>query len=281
LVLKIEIPGRTITSQTDEYTQITVGAGENWDELVAWSVEQNLHGIEALSLIPGTVGAAPVQNIGAYGQELSETLTHLEAYDIKAGAMITLSNADCKFSYRDSLFKHAGRGRYVITSLSLRLTPATGSQPANYSRLQNRLEAEGITHPTVADIRKTVIAIRQARLPDPAQIPTVGSFFSNPLVDPEAATALHNAYPEMPQWQMPHKKVKLAAAWLVEKCGFKGVVEGGVGMYDKQAIALINPGHKGSDEVLAFRDRVIDAVEQKFGVTLSQEPELISFDSNG
>ncbi|HEX7260127.1 MAG TPA: UDP-N-acetylmuramate dehydrogenase, partial [Candidatus Saccharimonadia bacterium] len=277
VVLKIEIPGRTITAQTDTYTDITVGAGENWDELVAWSVEQNLHGIEALSLIPGTVGAAPVQNIGAYGQELHETLISVEAYDSESAAMVSLSNEDCQFGYRDSLFKHEGRGRYVITSVSLRLTPASGSQPANYPRLQVRLIADGITHPTVADIRRTVIAIRQSRLPDPSLIPTAGSFFSNPRVTPEIAETLHAAHPEMPQWPMPDGTVKLAAAWLVEKCGFKGVVENGVGMYDKQAITLINPGRKGPSEIFAFRDRVVAEVEQKFGITLTQEPELVTF----
>ncbi len=277
VALKIEIPGRAITSQTDGYTEVTVGAGENWDQLVAWSVEQNLHGIEALSLIPGTVGGAPVQNIGAYGQELAETLTQLEAYDLETEKMVVLTNVDCQFGYRDSLFKHAGRGRYIITSVSLRLSPASGSQPANYPRLQAQLTAKGISSPSVADIRDTVIAIRQARLPDPAQIPTVGSFFSNPLVPAEIAAGLQAAHPDLPGWPMPYGSVKLAAAWLVEQCGFKGVMENGVGIYDKQAITLINPGRKGPEEILAFRDRVISAVEQKFGITLLQEPELIAF----
>ncbi len=277
MVLKIEILGHTITSQTKDCTEITIGAGENWDELVVWSVKHNLHGIEALSLIPGTVGAAPVQNIGAYGQELSETLICVEAYDIQTEAIVMLSGADCQFAYRDSLFKHAGHGRYIITSVSLRLTPAVGSQPINYPRLQEQLSARGITCPTVKDIRDTVVAIRQSRLPDPAIIPTVGSFFSNPLVPETIAQSLQAAHPEMPAWPMPNGSVKLAAAWLVEQCGFKGVMNNGVGMYEKQAIALINPGHNGPAEILAFKDQVVSAVKQKFGVTLLQEPELIAF----
>ncbi|HUC86969.1 MAG TPA: UDP-N-acetylmuramate dehydrogenase [Candidatus Saccharimonadales bacterium] len=275
VLLKIEISGRSVTA-TPTHTDVRVGAGERWDELVAWSVEQQLHGIEALSLIPGTVGAAPVQNVGAYGQEISQALLAVEAYDLTTDKVVTLSNAECRFAYRDSIFKHAGKQRYIITAVTLRLTPATTLPLPTYATLQAELERRGVTQPTVADIRSAVIAVRQSRLPDPAVTPTVGSFFHNPVIAAADFAKLQADHPEVPHWSTPAGQIKLAAAWLVEQTGLKGEIRDGVGLYEKQAICLINPGHKPAAEVLAFRDHVIDAVEQRFGIRLQMEPELIA-----
>jgi UDP-N-acetylmuramate dehydrogenase len=275
VIAKIELTGRAITV-TPTHTDVHVGAGENWDALVAWSTDQGLQGIESLSLVPGTVGAAPVQNVGAYGQEVSETITAIEAYDLKTNQLVQLSNADCQFGYRDSIFKHAGKGRYIITTVSFRLKPAKQVAMPTYATLAAELTRRQITRPTVADIRESVIAVRQARLPDPAAVPTAGSFFHNPIISAAAASRLQEQHPKMPHWPAPDNQVKLAAAWLVEQCGLKGVMRDGVGLYDKQAICLINPGHRPAAEVLAFRDYVIDVVQDRFGVRLQMEPELIT-----
>ena len=276
VVLKVELAGRTVTTAAD-HTDIRVGAGENWDEFVAWTVAHNLEGIEALSLVPGTVGAAPVQNVGAYGQEVSSTITEIEAYDTQTSQSVTLSNADAQFGYRDSIFKHAGKRRYVITAVHFRLKPTTNALEPTYESLHAELTRRGIHHPTVADIRTAVIAIRTAKLPDPAVTPTAGSFFHNPVISADEFHKLQAAHPHIPHWPTAEGKVKLAAAWLVEQCGFKGVVKDGVGIYPKQAIALINPGHRPAADVLDFRDYIITGVKRRFGVTLQMEPELIEF----
>ena len=276
-VLKLEIPGVEIINETDEYTDIRIGAGEDWDKLVKFTVEKNLHGIESLSLIPGTVGAAPVQNVGAYGQELHETLLSVEAFDITKMDFVTITNSECHFGYRDSMFKHEGKGRYIITSVTLRLLPADRAKPPTYESLQGELARRNIEKPTVSDIREAVIAVRRSKLPDPAQTPTAGSFFHNPIVSADKLHELQQDFPEIAHWPTKDGRIKLAAAWLVEQCGFKGKVENGVGIFEKQAIALINPGHKEAAEVLAFRDKIIESVQDKFGVTLNMEPELISF----
>jgi UDP-N-acetylmuramate dehydrogenase len=274
VLLKMEIRGRTVTT-TPTHTDVEVGSGENWDELVTWSVEHGLHGIEALSLVPGTVGAAPVQNVGAYGQEVSQSIISLEAYDRTEERMETISNADCRFKYRDSIFKHAGKERYIITSVTFRLTPATTLPSPTYATLQAELQRRGIDRPTVADIRSAVITVRQARLPDPAITPTVGSFFHNPIISATRFADLEAEHPDIPHWSTPDGKIKLAAGWLVEQTGLKGEIIDGVGLYEKQALCLINPGHKPAATVLAFRDRIITTVREQFGVTLQMEPELI------
>ncbi len=275
VIAKLELTGREVKT-TPTHTDIRVGAGEQWDNLVAWSVGESLSGIETLSLIPGTVGAAPVQNIGAYGQEISESLLSVEAYDLKTNQTVELSKADCQFGYRDSIFKHSGKGRYIITAVSLRLTPASHLAMPTYATLAAELKRRNITRPTIAEVRDCVIAVRQSRLPDPAVTPTAGSFFHNPIVTAHTFTAIQQQHPDIPHWPAADNHVKLAAAWLVEQCGLKGVMHGGVGLYDKQAICLINPGHRPANEVLAFSDYVITTVKGRFGVELHMEPELVT-----
>lgn len=277
VALKIEIPGRKIVEQSDSHTDITVGAGENWDEFVAWTVQQDLSGIEALSLIPGTIGGAPVQNVGAYGQEVKTTITNVEVFDATSGEITTIPNSDCDFAYRDSMFKHTGKNRYIVTAVTFRLLPATKASLPEYATLQAELDRRNITTPTIKDIRECVIAVRQTRLPDPAITPTAGSFFHNPIIAADEAKPILANHPDLPNWPVDENRTKLSAAWMIEQCGFKGKVQDGVGMYDRQALALINPGHKSAREVLEFRDQVIAAVNEKFGVTLNMEPELISF----
>jgi UDP-N-acetylmuramate dehydrogenase len=277
LALKIEIHGRHTLDETATHTTIAVGAGESWDAFVQWSVAKSLRGIESLSIVPGTVGAAPVQNVGAYGQEVSETITEVAVFDAHSGEHRRLSNEDCHFSYRDSIFKHAGKGRYIITEVTFRLVPQTEAPPPTYASLQAELDRRDITKPTVSDIREAVIAVRTAKLPDPAVTPTAGSFFHNPIVDSEVLQRLQQDHPDIPHWPGAEGRIKLSAPWLVEQVGLKGVVKDGVGLYSKQAICLINPGHQPASVVLAFRDHIIATVQERFGVTLQMEPELIQF----
>lgn len=277
IALKIKIPGIDVIEKTDKYTRVRAGAGENWDKLVRWSVKRNLRGIESLSIIPGTVGAAPVQNVGAYGQEVSETIIEVEVYDIRHDRVRMLSNADCHFAYRDSIFKHEGKNRYVVTAVSFQLAASELAPPPKYASLQAELDRRKIAKPTVAEIRESVMAIRTSKLPDPKTTPTAGSFFHNPVVPAATLQLLQKQYPEIPHWPAGQGKVKLSASWLVEQCGFKGHLKNGVGIYPKQAIALINPGHKPAHDVLAFRDEIIAAVRNRFGITLNMEPELITF----
>jgi len=273
VVLKIEVKGRHATPSPN-HVDIRVGAGEDWDAFVDWTVNQGWQGIEALSLVPGTVGATPVQNVGAYGQEVSTVITTVEASDLTTSQSVTLTNADCQFAYRDSIFKHGGKNRYIITAVTFRLHRSAPPAPS-YESLRAELHRRSIQQPTVGDIRAAVIAIRRSKLPDPAVTPTAGSFFHNPIIPADAFAKLQANYPDIPHWPAGRGSVKLSAAWLIEQCGFKGAMEDGVGTYPKQALALINPGHRPATDVLAFRDKVMAAVQDRFGITLHMEPELI------
>lgn len=229
-----------------------------------------------MSLIPGTAGAAPVQNIGAYGGELAYSLLELEAYDSAINAYVKLQNHDCNFSYRSSRFKTTDRGRFFITSITLTLRK-TNPVPPFYDSLQRYLDEHGVHKYTPATIRKAVIDIRQNKLPDPEKVSNNGSFFTNPIVDAGKYQQLQQQYPDIKGWETKAGQVKIAAGWLVEKAGFKGVQDEATGMatWPNQALVLVNDHARGTADLLAFKQKILDRVQQMFGIILEQEPELL------
>jgi UDP-N-acetylmuramate dehydrogenase len=274
LILKMQIHGMETIAEDETSVTLQVGAGEHWDGLVAKAVGMNLSGIEALSMIPGTVGAAPVQNIGAYGQEISRVVTEIEAFDTQSSSFVTIPTDQCGFTYRSSMFKDGSRGRYIICSVTIQLSKEQTLKPPYYQTLQAELDTEGIKEPTLGQIREAVMAVRAKRLPDPSVVPNCGSFFENPIVDPEVAQKLGQQHPDMPSHPAGNQ-VKLQAGWLVEQCGFKGQSIGKIVVFKESALVLTNP-HGGSfADLKAARDQIIKAVQDKFGVTLVAEPQLI------
>jgi UDP-N-acetylmuramate dehydrogenase len=256
---------------------VTAGAGENWDSVVARTVETGLTGIEALSLVPGTTGATPVQNVGAYGQDISQTLASLEAYDLQTDQFLNIPAMDCAFGYRSSRFKTTDRGRYIITAITLHLTKAN-PQPPFYKSLELYLQQHGIIEFTPQNIREAVIAIRQSKLPDPAVVANNGSFFANPIIDEGLLAQIQASYPDVPHWETSEfGKVKIPAAWLVEQAGFKDFHDAATGMatWPTQALVLVNEHARSTADLLAFKQKIVDTVQAKFEVTLQQEPELL------
>ncbi len=256
---------------------VTVGAGENWDSVVTRTVQAGLTGIECLSLIPGSSGATPVQNVGAYGQEISQTLTSIQAFDTETNQMINIPAMDCAFGYRTSRFKTTDRGRYCITAITLHLTRGN-PEPPFYPAVQSYLTDQGISNPTANDVREAVCYIRSAKLPDPIRVANNGSFFANPvisnshLIQIQADTGLTPT-----QWPAADGLIKIPAAWLVEQAGFKDYhdAETGMGTWPTQPLVVVNESATSTAQLLAFKQKIVDAVQAKFGITLEQEPELL------
>ncbi len=255
---------------------ITIGAGENWDKVVKRTAETGLTGIEALSLIPGTAGATPVQNVGAYGQEIADTLVTVEAYDMQQHTFVTIAGPDCGFGYRTSRFKTTDKSRFYITAITLHLLRAN-PQPPFYAGLQKYFEDHEITEFTPQTVRKAVIDIRSHKLPDPASVANNGSFFANPIVDEGTVAQLIADFGDVPHWQLSGGLSKLSAAWLVERAGFKNFHDPATGMatWEPQPLVFVNEHAKSTADLITFRDRIMTAVQNKFHVTLQQEPEIL------
>ena len=278
LVIVNKIMGYDVYEEDDTNTYLTIGAGEPWDSVVERSVSDGLTGIEALSLIPGTTGATPIQNVGAYGQEIAQTLATIEAYDALNGSFVTIPVSDCGFSYRSSRFKTIDKRRFFITSLTLHLRKGNPLPPF-YGAVEDYFEQNNITERTPAALRAAVIAIRTAKLPDPAVVHNVGSFFANPIVSDWEYSKITQAHPGLvPHWSVDTHKVKLSAAWLIEQAGFKDVHDQATGMatWPKQALVLVNEHASSTADLLAFKRKIIEAVKMKFNITLVQEPELVT-----
>lgn len=277
LVIVNKIAGFEKFDEDSENSYLTLGAGENWDSVVGRSVEAGLTGIEALSLIPGTAGATPVQNVGAYGQQISDVLVSVEAYDSKARKFVTIPNSDCAFTYRNSRFKSKDKGQFFITGLTLHLQKAM-PKPPFYSSVQSYFAENKINNVTPRILRDAVIAIRQAKLPNPAEVANNGSFFTNPIINEDQLTELLAHYPGLNYWRMGGGKVKISAAWLIEQAGFKGVhdEETGMATWPAQALVFVNEKAKSTADLLKFRQKVIDKVKSMFDITLEQEPELVN-----
>ena len=263
-----------ILSEGNEGVYVRVGAGLEWDELVAWSVERGLWGLENLSLIPGKVGAAPVQNIGAYGAEAKDTIASVEMFFPEQGAFVTLAAEHCGFGYRESVFKHTLKGRVIITSVTFCLSKVAAPK-LGYGDVEREVEARGGV--SLTNIREAICAIRRAKLPDTAVTGNAGSFFKNPIVEASVAQNLLEQYPDMPHYPTTATtKVKLAAGWLIDQCGLKGYSEGNVGVHSRQALVLINTtGNATGSEVIAFAGKVCQTVAQKFGITIEPEVNIL------
>lgn len=271
LVIRNRIPGFEIIAETSTDATLKIGAGEIWDEVVRRAVDMNLTGIECLSAIPGTAGAAPVQNIGAYGQEVAETFVSLEAYDSQTDQMVVLQNEDCQFSYRFSIFRGEQMGRYIITSITLRLYKAA-PQPPFYKAVQDYLDANSITLFTPKVLRDAVTAIRTDKLPDPKERPNNGSFFKNAIVEDWQLAPLREEYPDVPVYDMPDGRFKVPTGWLIEQAGFKGQLLHGMRVHDKNALVLINESATSYADLAAARDEIIGAIRDKFRIQVEQEP---------
>jgi UDP-N-acetylmuramate dehydrogenase len=276
LIIVNKIMGFEEQQEDDENYFITVSAGENWDSVVERAVNRGLTGIECLSLIPGTAGATPIQNVGAYGQEIAETLVSVEAYDRQVKQMVNIQGVDCGFSYRSSRFKTTDRDRFFITGLTLHLLHQV-PQPPYYAALEQYLKEHGLQEHTPQTIRQAVIAIRQARLPDPAQVANNGSFFANPIISEGQFAQLQAAYPEIPHWPTDDGRVKISAAWLLDQVGFKNVhdQETGMATWPAQTLVLVNEHAQSTAQLLKFRQKILDTIKNKFNISLEQEPELL------
>jgi UDP-N-acetylmuramate dehydrogenase len=285
LVLKVEITGRRLVEESPKAWIVEAGAGENWHDFVSWTLDQGWPGLENMALIPGTVGASPVQNIGAYGVELQDRFESLDAIDLQTGRPFTLDAAQCGFSYRDSVFKHAPgpnglglAGRALITRVRLRL-PKAWKPELGYLDLQRKQAETGIHQPTARQIFEWVCDIRRAKLPDPALIGNAGSFFKNPTVTPEQCADIIARDPGIVHYQLADGTVKLAAGWLIDACGWKGKSIGQAGVYEKQALVLVNRG--GGDqgatggEVMTLAKAIQTSVYERFGILLEPEPVVI------
>lgn len=276
LVIANRIPGYDLHPFDDNTTGLTVGAGENWDSVVERTVELGYYTLAPLSLIPGTAGATPVQNVGAYGQELSKCLMTLQALDTSNGQIINLRASDCAFGYRTSRFKTTDKSKYIITSITMSLSKLPLEKPY-YESLQNYITENQLTISSASDIRRAVIAIRSSKLPDPKLVANNGSFFANPIISEVSLTQLLDSNPSIKYWHLGDDQIKLSAAWLVENAGFKDAhdVYTGMGTWPKQSLVLVNEHAKSTADLLKFRDRIIATVQEKYGVTLQQEPELL------
>jgi len=275
LLLKIEIKGIEITGETHSHVLIRAGAGENWHKLVSWCVKHDFGGIENLALIPGTTGAAPVQNIGAYGVELEQVFHSLEAFDMKTGNLVTFEKKDCEFAYRDSVFKGRYKNRFIITRLNLKLTKRDHSVEYSYRSLQERLDAKKIRNPGIPDIYETVIEIRKSKLPDPSDIGNAGSFFKNPVISDRKFSELKREYQDIPSYQADENRVKIPAGWLIEKAGWKGRRIGNVGTYENQALVIVNHGGAAASEIYEYALNILKSVKELFGIELVPEVNLI------
>ncbi len=255
---------------------VTVGAGENWDSVVARTVSEGLTGIEALSLIPGNAGATPVQNVGAYGQEISDVMSSLEAYDSVEKRFLNIPTMDCGFGYRTSRFKTTDKGRFFITAITLHLRRGN-PEPPFYKGLQEYFSQHPLAHYTPQTIREAVIAIRSAKLPDPAVIANNGSFFANPIIGEDISIQLRADNANVPYWPVNDTHIKISAAWLIEQVGLKDYHDSETGMatWPKQPLVFVNEQAKTTADLLKFKQKIVSAVQQKFGITLEQEPELL------
>lgn len=255
---------------------LTVGAGEDWDSVVERVVEMGFSGIEELSLIPGTTGATPIQNVGAYGREIKEVLVSVEAYDTTINQLVNIPAMDCGFGYRTSRFKTTDKGRFLISSITLHLMKVPPKTPF-YGSVQTYFNQHGITEFSPKVVREAVIAIRSAKLPDPKAIANNGSFFANPIIDSAKLQELLDDFPSLVYWHTDSGDAKLSAAWLIEQAGFKDFhdPETGMATWPTQSLVLINEKAQSTADLLKFKQKIIDAVEAKFGVALVQEPELL------
>jgi UDP-N-acetylmuramate dehydrogenase len=275
LVLLNNVKGIEVRSEGQKQVELFAKSGENWHELVMWTVNKNWGGLENLSLIPGSVGAAPIQNIGAYGVELKDVLKDVHAYHWKTGTHCVFSNKDCRFGYRNSIFKGEAKGNYFITGITLLLEKNPTQFKTSYGDIRKVLGEKGVVHPTVASISAAVINIRSSKLPDPAVLGNAGSFFKNPVLEATSFSRLKALFPDMPSFPHEEDTVKIPAAWLIERCGWKGRKVGNTGNHASQALVIVNYGGATGEEIWQHAMTVRQSVKEQFGIDLEPEVNVV------
>ncbi len=273
LVLKNEVKGIEILNEDENFAVVKFGAGELWHDCVLWAIENKLGGIENMSLIPGTMGAAPMQNIGAYGVEIKSVIESVEAVEKSTASLREFSNLDCDFGYRESVFKHSLKGKFVITHVILKLTKKHDLKLA-YGAIKNELDAKGITEPEIRDVSNAVIAIRESKLPNPKEIGNAGSFFKNPVVDNDLFKTIQANNKDMPFYEQANG-IKIPAGWLIEQAGWKGYLNGNIGVHKKQALVLVNYGNGKGENIYNLSQQIIQDVEAKYGILLHREVNIL------
>lgn len=274
VVLVNEIPGIEVLEEDNDHVVVRAGAGVVWHEFVMHCVDQGWGGVENLSLIPGKVGAAPMQNIGAYGVEIKDTFDHLEALRISDGAVVRFSREECRFGYRESFFKREGKGQFIILSVAFRLSKDR-EVDTHYGSIKAELDKRGIASPTIRDVSDAVIAIRRSKLPDPLVLGNAGSFFKNPVVPLAVAERIKADHPDLSAYPAGESRVKLAAGWLIEKAGWKGFRDGDRGVHKDQALVLVNYGRATGNAVYDLSTQILESVKKKFGVELEREVNIL------
>ncbi|EDM45214.1 UDP-N-acetylenolpyruvoylglucosamine reductase [unidentified eubacterium SCB49] len=270
-VLHIDLKGIEVISETDDNIIIKASAGENWHQFIIHCIHNNYGGLENMSLIPGNVGTAPIQNIGAYGVELKDCFYSCEAIDVNTQETHTFTNKECEFGYRNSIFKNQLKGQFIITSVSFSLTKRNHKLRTGYGAIQEALNANNISTPTIKDISEAVIAIRQSKLPDPNKLGNSGSFFKNPIIDLDGFRTFQQQFPEAPFYKITETQFKIPAGWLIEQAGFKGKRYGDAGVHKNQALVLVNYGNATGQEIWDLAMKVKEAVIKKFGITIAPE----------
>ena len=275
LIIKNNLKGISIVEENNDHIILNVGSGENWHEFVLYCIKNDWGGIENMSLIPGTVGAAPIQNIGAYGIEIKDILISVETIEIDSSRAFTFKNKDCLFDYRSSIFKGLYKGKHFITNVQLKLTKQNHLISTQYGDIQGVLSERNISQPTIKNVSDAVISIRQSKLPDPKIIGNAGSFFKNPIINQSQFEVFIASHPEAPSYKVGDHKVKVPAGWLIEQCGWKGKVIGNTGSHAKQALVLVNHGNAEGNEVKTLAHKIIASVKTKFGIDIEPEVNII------
>mgnify|MGYP003146705778 CR=1 FL=1 len=276
LVILIDFKGISIDKEDEYFVYLTVNAGENWHEFVLFCVANNYGGLENLSLIPGNVGTCPIQNIGAYGVEVKDTITKVEAIEIETQKLVSFSNEDCNFGYRNSIFKNTVKGKYVITSVGFKLTKRNHNLNTSYGAIETELASKQITEPNLKDISDAVIAIRKSKLPDPKEIGNSGSFFKNPVISKSHFLELQKEYPNIPSYNISDDEIKVPAGWLIETTGFKGKRFGNYGVHEKQALVLVNYGNASGKEIYNLAKEIQQTIFKQFKIELEIEVNVIA-----
>lgn len=274
LIIRPISKGIKIVDENNDFVLVNAQAGESWDDLVTFCVEHEYCGIENLSLIPGTVGAAPIQNIGAYGVELKDVLESVEGFNLETKEKITLQNKQCRFGYRNSIFKNELKGKFLVSSITIRLKKEK-IFGLNYRAFQDFVQKKGNKDITIKEVSELVKQIRRSKLPDPAKIGNAGSFFKNPEVDNKKFSELKKTFNDLVFFKVDEHSYKIPAAWLIEKCGYKGKRSGNVGTYTKQALVIVNLGKASGTEIVNFAEQIIKAVDKKFGIKLTPEVNIL------
>ncbi len=275
LVIHIDLKGIKILQEKEDFVFVECQAGENWHEFVVWTLAHNYGGLENMSLIPGNVGTTPVQNIGAYGTEIKDTMVSCDAMKIDSQQMKTFTNSECRFGYRESIFKQAEKDQYIITSVVFQLTKRHHKINTAYGDIQSELAKKEITNPTIQDVSNAVITIRQSKLPDPKELGNSGSFFKNPILLRTDFEKIHQQFPEMKFYEVSETEVKVPAGWLIEQAGFKGKRFGDAGVHKNQALVLVNYGNATGQEVLAVSKDIQKTIYEKFGIHIEAEVNVI------